>query len=213
MSLLMPRMQYGGKASASVAVTGAAGLLPTEAEDQEKLVVTGEFGGGGYIAAERHALILRGVQNCLRHLGLLEGVPTTRSALGEPATVIQSAADPTGYLMAPCRGFWEATVDPMATVKKGELLGRVHNPEQPHEGKCACWCSLACRLRESEPLLLQRLLKSWHRSTACWGPPDQSPSRDQGTSWPSWPSPSAWKSCWPSSSCGGGGGGAYACSG
>ena len=40
MSLLMPRMQYGGKASASVAVTGAAGLLPTEAEDQEKLVVT-----------------------------------------------------------------------------------------------------------------------------------------------------------------------------
>ena len=71
MSLLMPRMQYGGKASASVAVTGAAGLLPTEAEDQEKLVVTGEFGGGGYIAAERHALILRGVQNCLRHLGAL----------------------------------------------------------------------------------------------------------------------------------------------
>ena len=96
MSLLMPRMQYGGKASASVAVTGAAGLLPTEAEDQEKLVVTGEFGGGGYIAAERHALILRGVQNCLRHLGLLEGVPTTREALGEAATVIQSAADPTG---------------------------------------------------------------------------------------------------------------------
>ena len=38
LALLMPRAQYGGKASASVAVTGAAGLLPTEAEDQGKLV-------------------------------------------------------------------------------------------------------------------------------------------------------------------------------
>ena len=38
LALLMPRAQYGGQASASVAVTGAAGLLPTEAEDQGKLV-------------------------------------------------------------------------------------------------------------------------------------------------------------------------------
>lgn len=46
LALLMPRAMYGGPASASVAVTGAAGLLPTEAEDQGKLVITGEFGGG-----------------------------------------------------------------------------------------------------------------------------------------------------------------------
>jgi hypothetical protein len=41
-------------------VTGAGGMLPTTAEEQGKLVITGEFGDGGYIAAERHALILRG---------------------------------------------------------------------------------------------------------------------------------------------------------
>ena len=87
----------------------------------------------GYIAAERHALILRGVENCLRYIGLLSGEPTTREALGEEPTIIQSAADPTGYLMAPRRGFWEACVDPMATVTKGQLLGRVHNPEEPSE--------------------------------------------------------------------------------
>jgi predicted deacylase len=99
LALLMPRAQYGGRASASVAVTGAAGLLPTEAEEQGKLVITGEFGGGGYIAAERHALILRGVENCLRHLGLLGGAATTREALGEASTVVQSAADPAGLAM------------------------------------------------------------------------------------------------------------------
>ena len=87
----------------------------------------------GYIAAERHALILRGVENCLRYIGLLSGEPTTREALGEEPTIIQSAADPTGYLMAPRRGFWEACVDPMAAVTKGQLLGRVYNPEEPSE--------------------------------------------------------------------------------
>ena len=35
--------------------------------------------------------------------------------------------------MAPRRGFWEACVDPMATVSKGQLRGRIHNPEEPHE--------------------------------------------------------------------------------
>ena len=94
MALLMPRAQYGGKASASVAVTGAAGLLPTEAEDQGKLVITGEFGGGGYIAAERHALILRGVENCLRHIGLIHGSATSREALGEEPTIIQVRSHP-----------------------------------------------------------------------------------------------------------------------
>ena len=132
MALLMPRAQYGGQASASVAVTGAAGLLPTEAEDQGKLVITGEFGGGGYIAAERHRLILRGIRNCVRHLGLLrDEAPTTRTALGEEPTLITSAADPSGYLMAPRRGFWEACVDPMTTVSKGQLVGRIHAPEEP----------------------------------------------------------------------------------
>lgn len=94
--------------------------------------MTGEFGGGGYVAAERHALILRGVENCLRHIGLLSGEPTTREALGEEPTIIQSAADPAGYLMAQRRGFWEVVVDPMATVTKGQLLGRLHNPEEPY---------------------------------------------------------------------------------
>eukprot|EP01052_Picozoa_sp_SAG31_P040324 SAG31_NODE_5811_length_2315_cov_0.907491_3_plen_231_part_00 len=131
MALLMPRLMYGGKASASVAVTGAAGLLPTEAEQQGKLVITGEFGGGGYIAAERHRLILRGIENCLRHLRLLHGQATTREQLGEPPTIIQSAADPNGYLMSPRRGFWEACVDPMAAVQRGQVLGRIHSAEEP----------------------------------------------------------------------------------
>ncbi len=69
----------------------------------------------------------------MRHIGLLRGEPTTREALGEEPTVMQSATDPAGYLMAPRRGFFEAVADPMATVVQGQLLGRIHNPEEPYE--------------------------------------------------------------------------------
>ena len=35
--------------------------------------------------------------------------------------------------MAPRRGFWEACMDPMAAVAKGDLLGRIHRraPARP----------------------------------------------------------------------------------
>ena len=49
------------------------GLLPVEAENQGKLVVTTELGGGGRVPAPVHELAWSGLTNVLRHVGVLEG--------------------------------------------------------------------------------------------------------------------------------------------
>ena len=49
------------------------GLLPVEAENQGKLVITTELGGGGRVPAPVHRLAWSGLNNVLRHVGVLEG--------------------------------------------------------------------------------------------------------------------------------------------
>ncbi len=49
------------------------GLLPVEAEDQGKIVITTELGGGGRVPEPVHRLAWSGLTNVLRHVGVLEG--------------------------------------------------------------------------------------------------------------------------------------------
>ena len=49
------------------------GLLPVEAENQGKVVITTELGGGGRVPAPVHELAWSGLTNVLRHVGVLEG--------------------------------------------------------------------------------------------------------------------------------------------
>ena len=64
------------------------GLLPVEAENQGKLVITTELGGGGRVPAPVHRLAWSGLNNVLRHVGVLEGEVQTRASLGLPPAVI-----------------------------------------------------------------------------------------------------------------------------
>ena len=59
------------------------GLLPVEAENQGKLVITTELGGGGRVPAPVHRLAWSGLTNVLRHVGVLEGEVQTRASLGQ----------------------------------------------------------------------------------------------------------------------------------
>ena len=52
---------------------GGTGLLVGEAERQGKIVVSTELGGGGHVTAEIHRLASSGLENVLRHFGVLEG--------------------------------------------------------------------------------------------------------------------------------------------
>jgi N-alpha-acetyl-L-2,4-diaminobutyrate deacetylase len=112
------------------------GLLPVEAENQGKLVVTTELGGGEAIPAHVHRIAQEGLRNVLRHVGVLHGKPRNLADLGKPPTVLTQALDRDDYLLAPESGVFEISVELGARVNRGELVGAMHfleRPERPPE--------------------------------------------------------------------------------
>jgi len=108
-----------------------SGLLPVEAENQGKTVITTELGGGEGIPASVHRIAYHGLQNVLRHLGVLAGQPHSRESLGLPPPIITQALDAQNYLLAPESGIFEVAVDLGARVSAGEPLGYIHDLERP----------------------------------------------------------------------------------
>src|SRR5215469_7273324 len=100
------------------------GLLPVEAENQGRVVVTTELGGGGHVSAAVHRLAERGLRNVLRHFGILEGQVETRASLGLAPAVILDGRDPANYIPTPVSGPSEALADPAAPVKEGHRVAR-----------------------------------------------------------------------------------------
>jgi len=107
------------------------GLLPVEAENQGKLVVTTELGGGEAIPASVHRIARSGLRNVLIHVGVLKGRQKTRAALGKPPTILTQALNREDYLLAPESGVFEIGVDLGAMVKKGQAVGCIHHLERP----------------------------------------------------------------------------------
>jgi predicted deacylase len=107
------------------------GLLPTEAERQGKIVITAELGGGGYVSGRMHRLTQRGLNNVLRHAGVLTGEVETRASMGLPEAVILDGRIGANYVLAPESGLWETLVDPGDAVAVGQPLGCIHCLERP----------------------------------------------------------------------------------
>ena len=107
------------------------GLLPVEAENQGKLVVTTEMGGGECIPADVHRITQGGLRNVLIHVGALKGRERTRANLGKRPTVLTQALNREDYLLAPESGIFEITVDLGAKVKRGQTVGFIHHLERP----------------------------------------------------------------------------------
>lgn len=107
------------------------GLLPVEAENQGKLVVTTELGGGEAIPASVHRIARSGLKNVLIHVGALKGREQTRASQGKPATILTQALNREDYLLAPESGVFEVCVDLGALVKSGQVVGFIHHLERP----------------------------------------------------------------------------------
>jgi predicted deacylase len=124
------------------------GLLPVEAENQGKIVVTTELGGGGHVFAKTHRLAQDGLANVLRWSGVLEGDVITRDD-----AIILDGRDPRNYLFAAESGVFEALVDPGDSVSAGQPVGLIHFIERPDrepeviesalDGYCACIRAIA----------------------------------------------------------------------
>jgi len=98
----------------------AVGMYDTAAEEQGKLFVTTELGGGGTGRASTIAIAKRGVANVLRHAGILAGAVETAPTrwLDMPSSDCFRFAEDAG-LIEPC-------VDLGEPVRKGDVLARIH---------------------------------------------------------------------------------------
>jgi N-alpha-acetyl-L-2,4-diaminobutyrate deacetylase len=102
------------------------GLLPVEAEEQGKVVITTELGGGGRVPAPVHQLAWSGLTNVLRHVGVLEGDVVRR----DPPGTILDGRDPTNYVIAEEDGLWEGMLEPGDEVRAGDPVGRLWFPDE-----------------------------------------------------------------------------------
>jgi len=103
------------------------GLLPVEAENQGKTMVSTELGGGGRVPAPVHELAWSGLLNVLRHVGVLEGEVVQRET---PATIVDGR-DPANYVIVEEAGLYEGILEPGAVVAAGDLVGRLWFPDTP----------------------------------------------------------------------------------
>ncbi len=130
-SLMLDAMLAWGTDFAFIyADIAGSGLLPVEAENQGKVVVTTELGGGEGVSAAVHRIAQHGLANVLRHVGVLRGQVQTRAQLGLPTTIITQALNREDYLLAPESGIFEVCVDLGKLVATGDTIGYIHHLER-----------------------------------------------------------------------------------
>ena len=99
----------------------AVGMYDTAAEEQGKLFVTTELGGGGSSSARSVAIARRGVRNVLVQAGILHGEV-------EPAeSVMLDMPDGDCFVASQHGGLLEMCRDLGDKVERGEVLARVHD--------------------------------------------------------------------------------------
>jgi N-alpha-acetyl-L-2,4-diaminobutyrate deacetylase len=107
------------------------GLLPVEAENQGKVVITTEMGGSENVTATVHGMTQLGLRNVLIHLGILSGKPVTREGLGLSPTRWVQALNWEDYRFAPESGIYENLVPLGDDVAVGQPVGAIHFLERP----------------------------------------------------------------------------------
>jgi N-alpha-acetyl-L-2,4-diaminobutyrate deacetylase len=124
-------MAWGTDFAFLYADIAGTGLLPVEAENQGKLVVTTELGGSEAVPAAVHRIAQDGLRNVLIHVGLLKGVEQTRAALGKPPCILTQALNREDYLLAPESGVLELCLELGAPVERGDVVAALHHLERP----------------------------------------------------------------------------------
>lgn len=121
----------------------AVGMYDTIAEESGKLFVTTELSGGGTISARSASIAKRGIRNVLRHIGILDGEIETH-----PTTWLDMPSQEC-FGFSESDGLLEPLVDLGSTVRKGELVARVHSVTRtgtaPQEYRAALDGVLAAR--------------------------------------------------------------------
>jgi N-alpha-acetyl-L-2,4-diaminobutyrate deacetylase len=103
------------------------GATLTSAVERRGILSLGtELGGWGRVNVEGVRIADRGVQNIMRHFGLIEGTPETRQIDGAVATLHMMVRDQAGYSFAPTAGLFEPRNVTGDACRAGELAGLLH---------------------------------------------------------------------------------------
>jgi predicted deacylase len=103
------------------------GATLTSAVERRGILSVGtELGGWGRVNVEGVRIADRGLQNILRHFGLIDGTPDTRQRDGAAATRHMMVRDQAGYCFAPAGGLFEPRNVTGDTCRAGELAGQLH---------------------------------------------------------------------------------------
>jgi N-alpha-acetyl-L-2,4-diaminobutyrate deacetylase len=102
----------------------AVGMYDTAVEEQGKVFLTTELGGGGTATARTAAIARRGVRNVLIHAGILGGEPQKQP------TVYLDMPSGDCFTFSESDGLVEPCVDLGEAVQAGQVLARVHVVER-----------------------------------------------------------------------------------
>ena len=97
----------------------AAGMYDTAVEEQGKVFVSTELGGGGTTRAKTVAIAKRGIRNVLIHAGLISATPVIEPSLNV------STPDEDSFVFGEHEGLIEPLVDLGNDVKAGDAVARV----------------------------------------------------------------------------------------
>jgi N-alpha-acetyl-L-2,4-diaminobutyrate deacetylase len=84
-----------------------------------------QLGGGGTVTAATVAIAERGIQNLLRHFGLVD------EPVDPPPTRMMHSPDASWFVIADDRGILEMLVDLGGAVTAGAPLAQIHDVERP----------------------------------------------------------------------------------
>ena len=120
-------LAFGAPLSLIIREFDVAGMLDTAVEELGKPFLFTELGGGGTATAATVGIAERGIQNLLRHFGLIDEPP-------EPApTRLMHSPDASWFVIADDRGILEMLVDLGGAVAAGAPLAQIHDIERPQQ--------------------------------------------------------------------------------
>lgn len=85
-----------------------------------------ELGGWGRVNIEGVRIGRRGIDNILKHMGIIEGAPETAQRDGSPRTRHMMVRDPASYVFAPKGGLFEPCHQVGDEVRAGQTAGYIH---------------------------------------------------------------------------------------
>jgi hypothetical protein len=104
-----------------------AALLKNFVFREGKIAIGGEFGFGESVNRRGVLHAAEGIQNVLRHYGMLPGEIVRIDPTRDGAPVLVDARNLEDYTPCPQDGVWEPLVDLGDQVEAGQLIGRVHS--------------------------------------------------------------------------------------